>query len=44
MVVQANPMKEEEEMLVVLKASDKIDKYELEGWFVQDENKVAKLF
>ena len=33
-VVQANPMKEEEEMLVVLKSSDRIDKYELDGWFV----------
>jgi hypothetical protein len=43
-VVQVNPLKAQDEMLIVMKASDKIDKYSLDNWFVPDENKLAKLF
>lgn len=43
-VVQPNPMRQGEEMVIVMKASFRIDKFDLEHWFVQDETKLAKLF
>ena len=31
-------------MLIVMKSAERIDKFSLEGWFVEDETKLARLF